>query len=59
VATYSAELAAALQRAGQTVEVWAPTYAVNAAQAETTFPVLRLPAGGSLKFWDMVSSRGN
>jgi phosphatidylinositol alpha-1,6-mannosyltransferase len=54
VATYSAELAAALQRAGQTVEVWAPDYGASGARKEAAFPVVRLRAGGSLGFWDMV-----
>lgn len=54
VATYSAELAAALHRAGQTVEVWAPEYGAANATDEFVFPVVRLRAGGSLRFWDMV-----
>jgi phosphatidyl-myo-inositol dimannoside synthase len=54
VAIYSAELAAALQRAGQTVEVWAPDYGATGVRDETAFPVVRLRAGGSLGFWDMV-----
>jgi len=54
VATYSAELAAALHRAGQIVEVWAPDYGARGAREELVFPVARLRAGGSLGFWDMV-----
>src|ERR1019366_1239050 len=54
VATYSAELAAALHRAGQVVEVWAPDYGARDACKELSVPVVRLRAGGSLGFWDMV-----
>ena len=54
VATYSAELAAALHRAGQAVEVWAPDYGALGAREKLEFPVVRLRAGGSLGFWDMV-----
>ena len=54
VATYSEELAAALQRAGEVVEVWAPDYGVSGAIDEFAFPVVRLPAGGSLRFGDRV-----
>jgi phosphatidyl-myo-inositol dimannoside synthase len=54
VATYSAELAAALHRAGQTVEVWAPDYGIHGANEEAAFPIVRLQAGGSLRFGDMV-----
>ena len=54
VATYSAELAAALHRAGEAVEVWAPDCGAANATDEFTFPVARLRAGGSLEFWDLV-----
>ena len=54
VAIYSAELAAALHRAGQTLEVWAPDYGARGAREELAVPVVRLRAGGSLGFWDMV-----
>src|ERR1700686_4817689 len=54
VATYSAELAAALHRAGQTVEVWAPDYGMHDAREKLAFSVVRLRAGGSLGFWDLV-----
>jgi phosphatidylinositol alpha-1,6-mannosyltransferase len=54
VATYSAELAAALHHAGQTIEVWTPDYGVQDAGEESIFPVVRLRAGGSLGFWDMA-----
>ena len=54
VATYSAELAVALHRAGEAVEVWAPDYGAPNASDEFAFPVARLRAGGSLGFWDMV-----
>jgi phosphatidylinositol alpha-1,6-mannosyltransferase len=54
VATYSAELAAALHRAGEAVEVWAPDYGVANVTDEFAFPIARLRAGGSLGFWDMV-----
>jgi phosphatidylinositol alpha-1,6-mannosyltransferase len=54
VATYSEELAAALQRAGEVVEVWAPDYGVPGAIDEFGFPVVRLRAGGSLRFGDRV-----
>jgi phosphatidylinositol alpha-1,6-mannosyltransferase len=54
VATYSEELATALQRAGEVVEVWAPDYGVPGAIDEFAFPVVRLPACGSLRFGDRV-----
>src|SRR5580704_6883364 len=54
VATYSAELAAALHRAGQTVEVWSPDYGRQDTREEFKFPVVRLRAGGSLGFRDMM-----
>jgi phosphatidylinositol alpha-1,6-mannosyltransferase len=54
VATYSEELAAALHRAGQAVEVWAPDCGVPGAVDELGFPVVRLRGGGSLRFGDMV-----
>src|ERR1017187_6429083 len=54
VATYSAERAAALHRAGQAVEVWAPDYGALGAREKLAFPVVRLRAGGSLGFWDMI-----
>ena len=53
-ATYSAEVAAALHRAGQTVTVWAPDYDGRGRTEESPFPVLRLRAGGSLRFGHMV-----
>ncbi len=53
-ATYSAELAAALHRAGRTVEVWAPDYGRRNAREDVAFLVVRLRAGGSLGFWDMA-----
>jgi phosphatidylinositol alpha-1,6-mannosyltransferase len=54
VATYSEELAAALQRAGEAVEVWAPDGGGLGAVDGFAFPVVRLRAGGSLRFGDMV-----
>ncbi len=54
VATYNAELAAALHRAGRTVEVWAPDYGATGAREEWTFPIERLRASGSLRFSNMV-----
>ena len=54
VATYSAELAAALHRAGETVEVWAPDYGASGSRDHSAYPVVRLRAGGSLRFWDMA-----
>lgn len=54
VATYSEELAAALHRAGQGVEVWAPDYGGLGAVDGDRFPVVRLRGGGSLRFGDMV-----
>ena len=54
VATYSGELAAALHRAGEIIEVWAPDYGVANVTDKFAFPVARLRAGGSLGFWDMV-----
>ncbi len=54
VATYSEELAAALHRAGETVEVWAPDYGRANAIDGMVFPVVRLWAGGSLGFGDMA-----
>lgn len=54
VAIYSEELAAALYRAGEAVEVWAPDYGVARERGEFTFPVVRLRAGGRLGFWDMT-----
>jgi phosphatidylinositol alpha-1,6-mannosyltransferase len=54
VATYTEELAAALHRAGQTVEVWAPDYGRRDAGERFAFPVVRLRAGGSLRLGDMV-----
>jgi len=49
-ATYSEELAAALHCAGRTVEVWAPDYAGRGASGGFAFPVVRLRAGGTLRF---------
>src|ERR1700722_10375393 len=54
VAIYSEELAAALHRAGETVEIWAPDYGITNATDELGFPVTRLRAGGNLGFWDMT-----
>src|SRR5580692_4147237 len=54
VATYSEELAAALHRAGEAVEVWAPDYGTTNTTDKIVFPVVRLRAGGSLGFWDMT-----
>jgi phosphatidylinositol alpha-1,6-mannosyltransferase len=54
VATYSEELAAALQRAGEAVEVWAPSYAGTVADKESTLPIDRLRAGGSLRLGDRI-----
>lgn len=54
VATYTEELAAALHRAGQTVEVWAPDYGRRDAGEGFAFPVVRLRAGGSLRLGDML-----
>ena len=53
-ATYSEELAAALHRAGEDVEVWAPDCGGLGAVDGFEFPVVRLPAGGSLRFGDMI-----
>ena len=53
-ATYSEELAAALHRAGRSVEVWAPDYAGRRVNDGLAFPVVRLRAGGSLRFGHMV-----
>ncbi|MGA2140097.1 MAG: glycosyltransferase family 4 protein [Verrucomicrobiia bacterium] len=54
VATYSEELAAALHRAGRAVEVWAPDYAGRGASGGFTFPVVRLRAGGTLRFGHLL-----
>jgi len=54
VATYSEELAGALKRAGETVEVWAPDCGDREAVGEFGFPVVRLRAGGSLQFGDRI-----
>jgi phosphatidylinositol alpha-1,6-mannosyltransferase len=54
VTTYSEELAAALHRAGEAVEVWAPDYGTTNTTDKIVFPVVRLRAGGSLGFWDMT-----
>lgn len=48
-ATYVEEVAAAMNRAGATVEVWAPDYGGRAAQENGRCPVVRLRAGGSLR----------
>jgi len=48
-ATYTEELAAALQRAGVSVEVWAPDYGRRGIDEGLPFPVVRLRAGGSLR----------
>ena len=53
-ATYSEELAAALHRAGRSVEVWAPDYAGRGVNDGFAFPVVRLRAGGSLRFGHMA-----
>ncbi|MDB6020590.1 MAG: glycosyl transferase family 1 [Pedosphaera sp.] len=49
VATYVAEIGAAIQRAGGTVEIWAPGYGLGNVEEESSCPVVRLRAGGSLK----------
>ncbi len=54
VATYSEELAAALHRAGEMVEVWAPHCGVRGAVDDLGFPVVRLRGEGSLRFADLV-----
>lgn len=54
VAMYSEELAAAMQRAGEAVEVWAPDRAASGADDKFGFRVVRLRTGGSLRFGDMV-----
>lgn len=54
VATYSEELATALHRAGQVVEVWAPDRGELGAVDGFGFPIVRLPAGGRLRFGDLV-----
>src|SRR5271170_6615040 len=54
VAIYSEELAAALHRAGVAVEVWAPDCGAPGTVDGFGFPVVRLPAGGSLGFGDLV-----
>jgi phosphatidylinositol alpha-1,6-mannosyltransferase len=53
-ATYGEELAAAFHRAGRSVEVWAPDYAGRGVNDGFAFPVVRLRAGGSLRFGHMV-----
>lgn len=53
-ATYSEELATALQRAGRAVEVWAPDYGGRAAGDDWPFPMVRLRSGGSLRLWPML-----
>jgi phosphatidylinositol alpha-1,6-mannosyltransferase len=64
VATYTEELAAALHRAGQDIEVWAPSYGGVVTNKEFVFRVVRLPAGGSLRFrhllrfaWQLTNRR--
>jgi phosphatidylinositol alpha-1,6-mannosyltransferase len=58
-ATYAAELARALQRAGAAVTVWAPDYGVRSGESEEyQVPVLRLRAGGSLGFGDVTQFAG-
>jgi phosphatidylinositol alpha-1,6-mannosyltransferase len=54
VAVYSEELAAALHRAGEAVEVWAADGGGPGMVDEFDFPVVRLRGGGSLRFSDMV-----
>lgn len=54
VAVYSEELAAALHRAGEAVEVWAPDGGAPGAVDEFGFPVVRLRGGGSLRLGDMI-----
>src|ERR1051326_8988198 len=54
VATYSGELAAALHRAGRSVEVWAPDYDGRGVKDRFAFPVVRLRAGGSLRLGHMI-----
>src|SRR5690242_18647088 len=49
-ATYSEELATALHRAGRAVEVWAPDSGRRVHDEAFAFPVVRLRAGGSLRF---------
>jgi glycosyltransferase involved in cell wall biosynthesis len=53
-ATYSEELAGALHRAGRAVEVWAPDHAGGGASGGFAFPVVRLRAGGTLRFGHLV-----
>jgi phosphatidylinositol alpha-1,6-mannosyltransferase len=54
VATYSEELAAALVRAGEMVEVWAPDGGGLEGVDRLAFPVVRLRASGSLRFGDLI-----
>jgi phosphatidylinositol alpha-1,6-mannosyltransferase len=54
VATYCEELAAALHRAGVTVEVWAPDYGATSRPDEFVYPVVRQRAGGSLQLAHMI-----
>jgi phosphatidylinositol alpha-1,6-mannosyltransferase len=54
VATYSEELAAALHRAGEMVEVWTPHCGAGGAVDNFGFPVVRLRGGERLRFGDLV-----
>src|ERR1041385_5215670 len=54
VATYSEELATALRRAGQPVEVLAADYDGRGVKDEFAFPVVRLRAGGSLRVGHLI-----
>src|SRR5579859_2064250 len=53
-ATYAEELAAAIHRTGEEVEVWAPDCGETGATEIGTFPVVRLSAGGSMRAGDMI-----
>ncbi len=58
-ATYSEELAAALHRAGEAVEVWAPDYGERGTVDEFGFPVVRLTRGGEFAVWGSGPVRGS
>jgi phosphatidyl-myo-inositol dimannoside synthase len=54
VATYSEEVASALHRAGETIEVWAPDYGRLGVADAFGFPVVRLRGEGSLRLADLI-----
>jgi phosphatidylinositol alpha-1,6-mannosyltransferase len=53
-AIYAEELAGAISRLGHEVELWAPDYGRRSEPDAYPFPVVRLPAGGSLYFLHMM-----